>query len=466
MAESPADASHRSRQVADRDMPLRSVLFTDLYELTMAQAYQAEAMDATAVFELFFRSLPAERNYIVAAGLDDVLDYLEHFQTTDDDIAYLQSQGQFRDDFLKRLRRLRFTGDVYAVPEGTVVFPGEPLVQVVAPMIEAQLVETLVLNQVHFQSVIASKAARVVLAAQGRTVVDFGSRRAHGAESAMKVARVSYLVGAVGTSNVLAGKVYGIPTFGTMAHSYIQAHDQEDDALAAFARLYPHTTLLVDTYESLVGVDKVIALRDRLGEDFSVRAVRLDSGDLGALAKETRARFDAASMHQVEIFVSSSMDEYTITELLAAGAPIDTFGVGTKLAVSEDAPSLDMAYKLVEYAGQGRTKLSTEKTIWPGRKQVFRTRESNCMAGDVIGRADEQLPGEPLLQLVIEAGRVRSRPTLAESRAHAAGQLASLPPHLRALESAKPPYPVRISRWMEADLHTLQQQLEGHGGGS
>ncbi len=267
------------------DNPLRSALFTDLYELTMAQAYNAEAMAATAVFELFFRTLPATRQYVVAVGLDDVLTYLENFQVTGDDIAYLSEQDSFSQNFLQWLRELRFTGDVWAVPEGTLVFPNEPIVQVIAPIAEAQIVETLVLNQIHFQSVVATKAARVVRAAEWRTIVDFGSRRAHSAEAALKVARVSYLAGAAGTSLVLAGKRYGIPIFGTMAHSYIQAHDNEAEAFRAFTTIFPDTTLLVDSYDTLEGVRKVIQLSRQMGDDFRLSAIRLDSGDLADLAK-------------------------------------------------------------------------------------------------------------------------------------------------------------------------------------
>jgi nicotinate phosphoribosyltransferase len=257
--------------------------------------------------------------------------------------------------------------------------------------------ETLILNQIHFQSLAASKAARVVTAARGRTVVDFGSRRAHGTDAALKVARSTYLAGGHGTSNVLAGKLYGIPVFGTMAHSYIQAHDDELGSFEAFAGLYPDTTLLVDTYDTLAGVRKVIELSHKWGDRFRVRALRLDSGDLAQLAIETRGMLDEAGLRHVEIFASSGLDEYKIQRLVEAGAPIDAFGVGTRLAVMADAPELDMAYKLVEYAGKGRLKLSSKKVLYPGRKQVFRQIDNGLMVRDTIGRFDEQLPGEPLL---------------------------------------------------------------------
>lgn len=449
----------RMRQEAS---PLRSVLFTDLYALTMARAYQAEGMDRTAVFELFFRKLPPERNFVVAAGLSDVLDTLEALAVTGDDLEYLRTLGLFPEAFLERLREFRFTGEVWAVPEGTPVFPHEPLVQVLAPILEAQLIETLVLNQVHFQSIAASKAARVVAAASGRDVIEFGSRRAHGTEAALRVARASYLVGAAGTSNVLAGKCYGIPVYGTMAHSYIQAHDDEAAAFAAFAAEYPETTLLVDTYDTLGGVRKVIDLARRLGARFRVRAVRLDSGDLGTLARQTRDLLDAAGLGAVRIFASGGLDEHQVAALVAAGAPIDVFGVGTKMAVSEDVPALDMAYKLVEYAGKPRTKLSTKKVLYPGRKQVFRVVERGRMARDVIGRHDETLEGEPLLRPVmwdgvrLPDGRIR----LEEARARAARELGRLPRDLRSLAASDAPYSVQASPALENELKALRLALE------
>src|SRR5262245_6823774 len=273
-----------------------SALFTDLYQLTMAQAYDSEGLDKTAVFELAFRTLPPRRNFALAAGLEDVLMALEQWMFMGAEIEYLRGLGQFSTTFLDRLARTRFTGDVYAVREGTVVFPSEPIVQVIAPLVEAQLVETLLLNQIHLQTVAASKAARIVKAAAGRTVVDFGSRRAHGIEAAMKVARASYLAGAAGTSLVLAGQRYNIPVFGTMAHSYVQAHEDEAQAFLAFATHYPDTTLLVDSYDALAGVQKVIDLSRRLGNRFAVRAIRLDSGDLGQLARLARHMLDAADL--------------------------------------------------------------------------------------------------------------------------------------------------------------------------
>ncbi|MBV8557584.1 MAG: nicotinate phosphoribosyltransferase [Planctomycetaceae bacterium] len=450
-----------------RDDPLRSLLFTDLYELTMARAYAAEGTDQEAVFELFFRKLPPGRNYIVAAGLGDVLDSLETLGVTEDDLDYLRTLGLFSEAFLGQLRGFRFTGEVWAVPEGTVVFPDEPLVQVVAPILEAQLVEALVLNQVHFPSLVASKAARVVTAAAGRDVVEFGSRRAHGTDAALKAARAAYLMGAVGTSNVLAGQRYGIPVLGTMAHSYIQTHDDEAAAFAAFAALYPGTTLLVDTYDTLEGVRKVIDLGRRLGDRFRVRAIRLDSGDLGALAGQARQMLDAAGLHGVRIFASGGLDEHEVAALIAVGAPIDAFGVGTKLAVSEDVPSLDMAYKLVAYAGRPRMKLSSRKAIYPGRKQVIRRVEDGRIVRDVIGRHDETLEGEPLLQPVMRRGArlAAGRVSLEEARVHARRELERLPEALRSLAPAEVPYRVEISSALQADHDALRRTLEASQSG-
>jgi nicotinate phosphoribosyltransferase len=436
-----------------------TALFTDLYELTMAQAYHAENMDQLAVFELAFREMPDSRSYIVAAGFDDVLDFLTNFQFTSSDLDFLRRQREFSEDFLKWLQYLRFSGEVYAVPEGTLVFPHEPLLQVIAPVIEAQLIETFVLNQIHFQSLAASKAARIVRVAQGRPIVDFGSRRSHGTDAAIKVARATYLAGGAGTSNVLAGKIYGIPVFGTMAHSFVQAHDDELASFEAFAAVYPDATLLVDTYDTLEGVRKVIELSRKLGKRFHVRAVRLDSGDLGGLAVTTRKMLDEAGLHNVQIFASSGLDEYKIQKLVSSAAPIDGFGVGTKLAVMADAPELDMAYKLVEYAGKPRLKLSTKKVLYPGRKQVFRQTEDGQMAGDVIGRFDEPLPGERLLQPLLRPGQREARIDVRQSRKHLKKELERLPVHLHNLEASQTPYPVRFSDCLQADLDSFQRKL-------
>jgi nicotinate phosphoribosyltransferase len=462
-----SQAPRPGRPVADEDgagtltrhSAPTSALFTDLYELTMAQAYQAERMDQLAVFELTFREMPRNRNYIVAAGFADVIEFLAGFRFTAADLDFLRSHTELSPEFIDGLATLRFSGDVYAVPEGTIVFPNEPLLQVIAPIAEAQLIETFVLNQVHFQSLAATKAVRVVGAARGRSVVDFGSRRSHGTDAALKVARATYLAGGDGTSNVLAGKVYDIPIVGTVAHSYVQAHEDEFASFEVFAAQYPQTTLLVDTYDTLEGVRKVIALYRKLGDRFRVRAIRLDSGDLGHLAVQTRRMLDQAGLQRVKIFASSGLDEYRIHELVISGAPIDAFGVGTKLAVVADAPGLDMAYKLVEYGGKGRLKLSTKKLLYPGRKQVFRHMESGRMTGDIIARFDESLPGEPLLQPLLRHGRPVAEVRLEESRQCLQRELQRLPVHLHSLETASPPYPVSFSKHLKDDFDALRRSL-------
>ncbi len=440
-------------------------LFTDYYELTMAQAYHHENMNDTAVFELFFREMPRERNYIVAAGLEDVLRFLESWRIDDEEIDFLRDQAHFSPEFLGHLGAMRFTGNVYAMPEGTPALPREPLIQVEAPIQEAQLLETFILNQVHFQSVVASKAARVTAAADGRTVVDFGSRRAHGIDGAMKAARASYLAGAAGTSNAAAGMAFGIPLFGTMAHSYVEAHDREECAFREFAALYPDSTLLVDTYDTLEGVRSVINLRRRHGEAFSFRAIRLDSGNLGALACESRSLLDAAGLNDVRIFVSGGLDEHRIAELLSQKAPVDGFGVGTSLVVSDDAPSLDMAYKITSYAGKPRLKLSEDKATLPGRKQVFRSRKDGRMTGDEIGLHDEP-PRQrlPLLVKVMENGR-RTMPatTLDQARHHARNEIASLPDAMRSLETAGNSCPAATSNALDR-LQKVTRQRAAAGG--
>jgi len=435
-------------------------LFTDLYELTMMQAWLAEGLTDTAVYTLFVRRLPAGRNFLLACGIDAVLDHLEQLTFSDEDLDYLRGLGSFSEDFLTWLRGFRFTGDIYAVAEGTPVFANEPIMEIVAPIASAQLVETVVMNQIHVQTVLASKAARIVAAARGRTVIDFGTRRAHGIDAAVKGARAYYVAGVNATSNLLAGKQYGIPVAGTMAHSYVQTHDDERDAFRAFARMFRGTVLLVDTYDTLRGVERAIETIQSAPDDLGVSALRLDSGDIDALSRETRRRLDAAGLQRIRIFVSSDLDEHVITRLLAAGAPVDGFGVGTGMAVSADAPSLDLVYKLAEYAGRGRTKLSREKSVLPGRKQVFRRVEHGRAVADVIGLADERLEGEPLLRRVMRGGTREGAPTeLKMIRDATAEQLASLPTHVTALEAADPPYPVSISNALQEHFERVRTHV-------
>jgi nicotinate phosphoribosyltransferase len=326
---------------------------------------------------------------------------------------------------------------------------------------QAQLVETLVMNQIHVQTVLASKGARVATAARGKKVVDFGARRTHGIDAALLAARAFYIAGIDATSNVLAGKLYGIPVAGTMAHSYIQAHDDEREAFRAFAKTFPGTTLLVDTYDTLQGVQRVIDLVKQAPDEITIGAVRLDSGDLGALARDARRMLDAAGLQQVGIFASSGLDEWEIAKLLDAGAPIDGFGVGTGMSVSDDAPALDIAYKLSEYRGEGRTKLSRHKPILPGRKQIFRQQKDGKAVGDVIARAGEQLPGRPLLGSVMRGGRrtVGAADDLQSIRRRTAEELAKLPSRVTSLERADPPYPVRTSTALEQHHEEVRNRV-------
>lgn len=412
----------------------------------MLEAYHTLGMTSEAVFSLYVRKLPPDRNFLVACGLDDLLDDVAALRFGKAEIEHLASLGLFRPAFLDWLRDFRFTGDIHAVKEGTPVFPNEPILEVVAPIGEAQLLETLVINQIGFQTLIASKAARVVRAARDRGVVDFGSRRAQGLDAAVKGARAAYIAGVSATSNVQAGRRYGIPVTGTVAHSFIQAFPNELEAFRAFSRVYPDTTLLVDTYDTPTGVENVIALAAESGPEFRVRAIRLDSGDLLELARDARRRLDAAGLQEIRIVASGGLDEWKIERLLALGAPIDAFGVGTDMLVSTDAPALDIAYKLASYDGEGRMKLSPGKRNLPGRKQVFRQFARNVPSGDVIARHDENLPGRPLLEPVMLGGRrTRSRASAASVRTRAMEAIAELPVQMRALTPAETRYPVAVS---------------------
>ncbi|HET6569255.1 MAG TPA: nicotinate phosphoribosyltransferase [Rhodothermales bacterium] len=443
-----------------------AALLTDLYQLTMVQAYYFEGLHDTAVFDLFFRRL-RKRNYLVACGLDTILHYLESVRFTTESLGFLAGVGVFKPAFLKWLGGFRFTGDVYAIAEGTPVFCDEPIVEVVAPIPEAQLVETFLLNQITFQTGVASKASRVVQAAQGRTVADFGLRRMHGADAGLKAARACYVAGVDATSDVLAAQFYGIRPTGTMAHSYVEVHDSEEEAFADFARLYPGTALLVDTYDTLRAVHRVVELRQQMGDAFCVGAIRLDSGDMAALAKEARRILDEGGLSNVHIFASGSLDEYGIAELLREGAPIDGFGVGTKLGTIADRPYLDSAYKLVEYAGEGRMKLAQHKVNVPGRKQVYRFFEEGKAVRDVVTAHDEASDGRPLLELVMQGGRrtEAGRRTLDEARERCLGSILHLPDELLALEEVAEPYPVLVSARLRQEAQELRRRLEERAGG-
>ncbi len=425
-----------------------SVLLTDLYQLTMLQAYHDRGMNETAVFEFFARKLPAGRNFLVAAGLEQCLDFLENLRFAPEELDWLADRGRFAQSFVDSLADLRFTGTVEAVAEGTPVFADEPILRVVAPLREAQLVETRLINLLQFQTLVASKAARVRLAAGDKLLVDFGLRRAHGAEAGLLSARASYLAGFAGSSNMLAGMRWNVPLYGTMAHSYIQAHDSELAAFEHFARSHPKaTTLLIDTWDTEAAAQALPALARKLAVDgIAIQAVRLDSGDLGDHARKVRAILDAGGMPSIRIFASGNLDEYAVAALVAQGAPIDGFGVGTRMNVSADAPYLDCAYKLQEYAGQARRKRSEGKATWPGRKQVFRRHDAaGRLAGDTLTLAGETAPGEPLLATVMTDGRrVAPSPGLAEIRQYALAQLAALPEALRGLDMPVP-YEVAVA---------------------
>lgn len=443
--------------------PAAHGLTTDLYQLTMLQAYLEHGMHAPATFELFTRRLPPNRNYLIAAGLDAALDYLENLRFAAADIDYLESLGRFSAEFLDYLREFRFSGSVDALPEGTPFFGNEPLLRVHAPLPQAQLVETRLLNLVQLPSAVASKAARVVAAAEGRPVIDFGLRHAHGADASLAASRAAYVAGVQATSNVAAGQAFGIPVAGTMAHSLVQAHDREREAFRRFMSTFPGAALLVDTYDVEAAVATVIELvRDAGGA--APAAVRLDSGDLAAHARRTRRQLDDAGLPEVQIIASGNLDEWEIARLIADGAPIDSFGVGAALAVSEDAPCLDVVYKLVAYDGRGRMKLAAQKTTLPYPKQVFRQVDGATATHDIVGLAGEKADGQPLLEPVMRNGErlPAGRRSLAEIRAHAERSLAMLPPRIRLLEPATPPYQVEVSPALQEAAARTRRRLQQH----
>jgi nicotinate phosphoribosyltransferase len=443
-----------------------AALFTDLYEITMAASYFREGMKDPATFSLFSRKLPRGRSFLIAAGLEDVLEFLRTFEFSDDAIHYLRSLHRFDTVFLEFLRELRFTGTVRAVHEGTVVFPDEPLIEITAPIIQAQLVETAVVNFCHLQTTLASKAVRCVLAARGRSIVDFGLRRTHGIDAGMKAARCAFIAGAEMSSNVLAGLVYGIPPSGTMAHSYVEAFAHEIDSFRAFARVFPdHTTLLIDTYDTAAGAHRAA----RVGREMEARgqrlgAVRLDSGDMLALSREVRGILDTAGLSYVRILASGGLDEDEIDRLLREAAPIDAFGVGTRMNVSADAPYLDMAYKLVRYGTRNVLKLSAGKTTWTGTKQVYRlSNTKGGFEGDLIaldGEPPPSLTAIPLLRTVMRDGAlVGPLPPLEAIRAHCAAEVASLPDAQRRLHDAGR-YPVTYSHRLVQLQHRVEAETK------
>jgi nicotinate phosphoribosyltransferase len=440
-----------------------SALLTDLYQLNMMTAYLDHGLTGTAVFELFVRKLPPRRGFLMAAGLEQAVEFLEKLSFSREDLAAVRGLGPFSEKFLAYLGSFRFSGDVDALPEGTVFFPDEPIIRVTAPLPEAQFVETRLVNLLHFQTVIASKAARMVLAAPGKALVDYGLRRAHGAEAGVLAARASYLAGFSGTATIAAGIRFGIPVHGTMAHSFIQAHDNEMAAFEHFAHSHPQgLVLLIDTYDTERAASRVVALAPRLmAQGITISGVRIDSGDLGEHAFRVRRILDEGGLREVKIVASGGLDEDGLLALSRAEAPIDSYGIGTSLTTASDAPALDCAYKLQEYAGQPRRKRSEGKATWPGRKQVWRCYdERGRLAGDVVSLADDRRPGEALLRPVMRGGRrLPDLPDLTAARRHAEAELARLPEPLARLEPFD--YPVEISarlRQLAADLDRAPEE--------
>ncbi|MCB1770011.1 MAG: nicotinate phosphoribosyltransferase [Candidatus Competibacteraceae bacterium] len=437
----------------------QSALLTDLYQLTMLQTYHAERMQETAVFDLFVRRLPDRRSFLLAVGLEQALDYLENLHFTAGELDWLAGCGRFTPQFVASLENFRFTGEVHALPEGTVFFPNEPILRVTAPLSQAQLVESRLINLLHYQTLIATKAARCVLAAPGKLLVDFGMRRAHGAEAALLAARASWLAGFAGTATVVAGMRFGIPIFGTMAHSLVEAHDREEDAFIHFAAAQPgNVVLLIDTYDTEAAARKLLELAPHFSErSIQIKGVRIDSGDLAEHARRVRRILDEGGLKEVTLFGSGDLDEYRLAELSEAGAPYNGYGIGTRLDASTDAPTLDMVYKLQEYAGKPRRKRSEGKATWPGRKQIYRrTDENGILAGDCLSLENAPQPGEPLLQPVMREGKRLGPPEPpADIRERVQRQLAALPAALRA-NRTDASYPVEIA----PELRELADRLD------
>ena len=444
-----------------------SPLLTDLYQLTMLQGYFDQGMKGTAVFEFFVRKLPAKRNFLIAAGLEQALAFLETVRFSPEELDWIASHGSFRPGFVRYLEALRFSGDVHAMAEGTVFFPNEPILRVTASIAEAQLVESRLINLLHFETLIASKAARSVLMAPGKLLVDFGFRRAHGAEAGVLAARASYLSGFAGSATVMAAPLFGIPVYGTMAHSFVQAHDDETTAFEHFARSLPENViLLIDTYDTEAAAEKVVRLAPKLMKDgIKIKGVRLDSGDLADHAFNVRRILDVGGLQDTTIFASGSVDEYVLERLMKKNAPIDGFGIGTHMDTSADAPYLDCAYKLVEYAGKARRKRSEGKVLWPGRKQVFRCYdEAGRIHNDILSLEGDQQEGEPLILPVMEGGRRLTPPEpLQRSRERALAELERLPEPLKSLEAASI-YPVAVAQALK-NLASEVDALQAHATG-
>ena len=424
-------------------------LFLDLYELTMAQAY-FKKRNPIVFFELFVRKLPQNWGYLISAGLEDICDYLLNFRFQKEDLLYLKKRG-FDQKFLDYLKNLRFSGDLWAIEEGELVFPNEPILQIKAPLIEAQIFETFFLNTINFQTLIATKASRIVKSAQKKPVVDFGARRAQGIDASLKVARASYIGGVIGTSNVLAGKIYHLPIFGTMAHSFVQAFPDEKSAFKTWLKIWgKDTILLVDTYDTLKGTKNAIeAVKEVIGKK-ELKGVRLDSGDVVFLSKKVREILDENGFKKTKIFLSSGLDEYKIDEILKKGAKVDAFGVGTSLAVSDDAPALDSCYKLVAIKEKGvfqpKMKIAEkEKETLPAPKQVFRYEKNGKFVKDVIGLKEEKLSGKKMLVQIFKKGKlVYKLPSLEKIRKKVSQNLKKLPQKYQKIKNPSS-FPVKVS---------------------
>jgi nicotinate phosphoribosyltransferase len=443
-----------------------SSLLIDQYEITMAASYHRLGRNEPAIFELFARKLPPHRDWLLVCGLGPTLRLITEMRFGPRELDYLRSLD-FHDDFLAYLDGFRFSGDVEAMPEGTIAFANEPLVRVTAPLIEAQLLETLLLNQINFQTMIATKAARVVLAADGKgdSVVDFSPRRDHGVDAAMKAARATAVAGLGGTSNVAAAMRYGLRPVGTMAHSYVLSFETEREAFEAFMRENPdNAVLLVDTYDTLEGVRRAIAASERTG--IPLAGVRLDSGDLPGLAREARRLLDEAGLRDARIVASGDLEEHKIAEMCRDGVPIDVWGVGTELGTSRDSPVVNGVYKIVAdlrgEAWRGVAKRSAAKETLPGAKQVFRQFEDGTMTGDVVATAEEELEGEPLLVPAMRGGKIVLVESLEEMRERTARSLAALPVELRS-KGPKPPYPVKHSEKLRGLATTGEEALQQGG---
>jgi len=443
-------------------------LLLDLYELTMAQSYFNYKRDTFATFDLFVRQLPLNRSYLIACGLEDILDYIRNLRFGDEEINYLRSRKLFSNIFLRYLSNFKFKGDIWAMPEGTIFFANEPIMRVTAQIIEAQIIESFLLNTINLQTMIASKASRVVWTAKDKGIYDFSLRRTHGQDAGIKAARASYIAGAGGTSNVLAGKLYGIPIVGTMAHSYVMSFKQEMDSFLAYSQTFPErTTLLVDTYDTKKGIQNAVGIGLSLQkEKHRLQGIRLDSGDIAALSKFARKKMDQAGLNYVKIFASGNLDEFKIKDLLDRGATIDNFGVGTNMGTSIDAPSLDVIYKISEVTDEDgkflpTMKLSQGKVTYPGRKQVFRVQDKKArFVRDILGLEKERINGKPLLIKVVDKGKIIYKtPSLDRIRKAVRNNLFRFPKGLKEVY-VKYKYPVIISPQLKKLRRDLSHQLE------